>query len=161
MGRFNFKDQQDFDEVSKNAEAFYASLGEVHCPYFREKIAFNVKGLKHLRFKLDQIARARQEQYARLKLVNLAPEVLKLSHTVQGVWQTRKLEMQKTNNRWEHRMKETVFYEFIAVLHNVRVKVIVKEVYGGEKHFWSIIPYWRVDAENSRRILHSGNPEKD
>lgn len=161
MGRFNFKDEQDFDEVSKNAEAFYASVSDVYCPYFCQEIPFNAKGLKHLKFKSDQIARSRTEQYARLKLVHIAPEVLKLSHTVQGVWQTRKLEMQKTNNRWEHRMKETVFYEFIAVLHNVRVKVIVKEVSGGEKHFWSIIPYWRVDAENSRRILHSGDPEKD
>lgn len=161
MGRFNFKDEQDFDGVSRKAEEFYTSVGEVYCPYFGRKIAFNVKGLKHLRFKSDQIARSRTEQYARLKLIHIAPEVLKLSHTVQGIWQTKKLETQKTNSRWEHRLKETAFYEFIAVLHNVRVKVIVKEVQGGEKHFWSIIPYWKVDAENSRRVLHSGNPEQD
>ena len=58
-------------------------------------------------------------------------------------------------------MKEVIFYEFIAVLENVRVKVIVKEVTGGGKHFWSIIPYWDIDVGNSRRILHSGNPELD
>lgn len=161
MGRFNFKDEQDFEEISKKADEFYASIGEVYCPYFKAKIAFNVKGLKHLRFKSDQVARPRTEQYARLKLAHLAPEVLQLSHTVQGIWQTRKLEMQKTNSRWEHQLKETTFYEFIAVLRNVRVKVIVKEVQGGEKHFWSVIPYWRVDTENSRRILHSGDPEND
>jgi hypothetical protein len=58
-------------------------------------------------------------------------------------------------------LKEVSFYEFIAVLENVRVKVIIKEVIGGEKHFWSIIPFWRIDKENSRRILFSGNPEID
>ncbi len=161
MGQFNFKDEKDFDEVSKKAEEFYAAIGEIYCPYFKTSIAFNAKGLKHLRFKSDQVARARPEQYARLKLVNLAPEVLTLSHTVQGIWQTKRLEMQKTNSRWEHLLKETVFYEFIAVLKNIRVKVIVKEIQGGEKHFWSIIPYWRVDTENSRRVLHSGDPERD
>ncbi|MDP2703857.1 MAG: hypothetical protein Q8P01_01395 [bacterium] len=30
-----------------------------------------------------------------------------------------------------------------------------------EKFFWSIIPYWKIDSANSRRILHSGDPESD
>lgn len=58
-------------------------------------------------------------------------------------------------------MKDVTFYEFIAVLNNVRVKVIVKEVLGGEKHFWSIIPYWGLDKVNYKRILHTGDPEQD
>ena len=58
-------------------------------------------------------------------------------------------------------MKEVIFYEFIAVLDNMRAKVIVKQVYGGKKHFWSVIPYWRIDKNNSKRILHSGDPEHD
>ena len=58
-------------------------------------------------------------------------------------------------------MKEVTFYEFIAVVESVRAKVIVKEVHGGAKHFWSIIPYWGIDKMNSKRILHSGCPERD
>ena len=58
-------------------------------------------------------------------------------------------------------MKEMIFYEFIAVLENVRVKVIVKEILGGEKHFWSIIPFWGIDKASSKRILCSGNPAQD
>jgi hypothetical protein len=46
-------------------------------------------------------------------------------------------------------------------MNNIRVKVIVKEVLGGEKHFWSIIPFWGIDKISSRRILHSGDPEND
>ena len=86
---------------------------------------------------------------------------MKLSKTVQGIWHTKRFEIQKTHRRWEKVLKDVSFYEFIAVLENVRVKVIVKEVFGGEKHFWSIIPFWRIDKENSRRILFSGNPETD
>lgn len=161
MGKFNFKDEEDFVEVVKKAEEFYASVGDIHCPYFGEKIAFNTKGFKHLKFKSDQVARIREDQYVRLKLLPYAAEVLKKSRTVQGIWSTKKFEDQKTSSRWEHVLKEVIFYEFIAVLENVRVKVIVKQVFGGEKHFWSVVPYWKIDSMNSRRILHSGNPEND
>jgi len=161
MGKFNFKDNKDFEEVKKKAEKFYATINSIHCPYFGEKITFNAKGMKHLKFKRDQVARIQQDQYSRLKLTHLAPEVLKLSKTVQGIWHTKHLENEKKNNRWEKKLKEVSFYEFIAVLENVRVKVIVKQTTGGEKHFWSIIPFWKIDKENSKRILHSGNPEVD
>ena len=161
MGKFNFKDEQNFEKVKNDAENFYSNAGEVYCPYFKEKISFNAKGLRHLKFKTDKQARSRNDQYTRLKLIHIAPEILKVSHTVQGIWKTRQFESQKTNSRWEHIMKEVIFYEFIAVLDNMRAKVIVKQVYGGKKHFWSVIPYWRIDKNNSKRILHSGDPEHD
>jgi len=161
MGKFNFKNEIDFKTTKAKAEEFYATIGAVDCPYFGGKVAFNVKGIKHLKFKSDEVARSREDQYSRLKLVHLAPEVLKLSRTIQGIWHTKHFEMQKTNNRWEKVLKEVAFYEFMAVLDNVRVKVIVKEVSGGEKHFWSVIPFWGINKEMSRRILHSGDLEND
>jgi hypothetical protein len=122
---------------------------------------FNAKGLKHLKFKSDRQARPNKDQYARLKLLYFAVEVLKKSHTLQGIWNIKRFENQKTNSRWEHLLKNVCYYEFIAVLENVRIKVIIKEVLGGQKHFWSVIPFWGIDKENSKRILHSGNPEED
>jgi len=160
MGKFNL-DETDFDGVKKDAESFYETIGEVYSPYFKAKISFNAKGFKHLKFKSDRQARSRKDQYARLKLLRIAPQILKMSHTLQGVWQTKRFEALKTNNRWEYIMKEVTFYEFIAVLENIRAKVIVKEVHGGEKHFWSVIPYWGIDKEKRKRILYSGNPEHD
>ena len=161
MGKFNFKDEQDFEKVRTEAEMFYAMFDKVRCPYFGADIAFNAKGLRHLKFKADQQARPHQDQYSRLKLIRYAAEVLKLSRTVQGIWSVRRFEEQKTNNRWERAMKDVTYYEFIAVLDSVRVKGVVKEVSGGEKHFWSVIPFWGIDKNTSRRILHSGDPEHD
>ena len=161
MGKFNFKNQEDFEKIKTEAEAFYATIREVFCPYFKEKIAFNVKGLKHLKFKSDRQARTNNDQYARLRLLRFAPEVLNNSHTVQGIWEIKRFEEQKTNSRWEHILKEVRFYEFIAVLEDIRIKVIIKEVQGGQKHFWSVIPFWGIDKVTSKRILHSGDPEHD
>lgn len=161
MGKFNFKDEQDFEKVRGNAEALYATIIKVACPYFGSDVAFNAKGLRHLKFKSDRQARPHKDQYSRLKLIRYAFKVLKLSKTVQGIWSVKRFEEQKTNSRWEQVIKEVVYYEFIAVLDSVRVKVIVKEVKGGEKHFWSIIPFWKIDKNTRRRILHSGDPEHD
>jgi len=160
MGKFNFNDN-DFIKIRDEAENFYKTIGEIRCPYFGEKIAFNIRGFKHLKFKSDRQARPYRDQYPRLKLLRFAPKVLKKSHTVQGIWKVKRFEAQKTNNRWEHVLKDVTYYEFIAVLENVRVKVIVKEVLGGEKHFWSVIPFWRIDKIAHKRILHSGDLEHD
>lgn len=160
MGKFNFN-QEEYEKVRDEAEKLYQTFGQVYCPYLAEKIAFNAKGLRHLKFKSDQQARSHQDQYSRLKLLCIAPDVLKKSHTVQGIWKTKRFETQNINSQWKHAMKEVIFYEFIAVLNNVRVKVIVKEILGGEKHFWSIIPYWGIDKVNCKRILHTGDPEQD
>jgi len=161
MGRFNFKDEKDFQKVKKEAEDFYEKIESVFCPYFKEKIVFNIKGLKHLKFKSDRQARSNKDQYPRLKLIHFAPKVLQCSSTLQGIWKIKRFEDQKTNNRWEKVMKEVTFYEFIAVFEDIRIKVIIKEVQGGEKHFFSVIPFWGIDKNSSTRILHSGNPEHD
>lgn len=161
MALFGIGDGSDFDAVKEKAETLYASLDAVRCPYFNELVAFNAKGIRHLKFKSDGRARSQQDQYARLKLLSIAPEILRLSRTVQGIWHTKHFEAQKTHSRWEHVLKDVSFYEFMAVLDNVRVKVIVKQVAGGEKHFWSVIPFWGIDSTTHKRILHSGRPERD
>lgn len=161
MGKFNFKDEEDFKKVSEKVEEFYTSIGEIRCPYFGEKIAFNTAGFKHLKFKSDQVARSRYEQYARLKLLIFAPQVLTLSRTIQGISHTKHFERIRMHSRTDTILKPVSHYEFIAVLENVRVKIIVKQIDGGQKFFWSIIPFWKIDITNSRRILHSGNPEHD
>ena len=161
MGKFNFKNEQDFEKARTDAETFYAAIGEVRCHYFNEKVSFSASGLKHLKFKSDKVARSHSEQYARLKLLAFAPQVISLSRTVQGIWHTKHFERIRMHSRTDTVLKPVSYYEFIAVLENVRVKVIVKQVDDGKKFFWSIIPYWKIDSVNSRRVLHSGNPESD
>src|SRR3989344_5088624 len=160
MGKFNYS-EADFEEISKKAAGFYNTIGEVRCSYFGEKVVFNTVGLKHLKFKSDKAARPHSEQYARLKLITIAPQVLSLSRTVQGVWHTKHFERIRVHSRTDTILKSVSYYEFIAVLESVRVKVIVKQIDEGERFFWSIIPYWKIDSVNSRRVLHSGNPEHD
>lgn len=152
---------QQFKEVKEKGEVFYKSLGEVYCPYLKEKVSFNARGLEHLKFKRLEKARGEQDQYMRFKLIPLAPEVLKSSHTVQGILETKKFERVRVSSRTDTILKPVVYYEFIAVLKRNRVKVIVKEIDGGNKFFWSLIPFWGMNQNTMTRILHDGTPEED
>jgi len=53
-----------------------------------------------------------------------------------------------------------MFYEFVAILDEIRVRVIVKQIDGGQYIFWSIIPYWGGGVVGER-TYHFGNPEED
>jgi len=152
--------EEDFERVRTNAETLYKSISSVFCPYFKEKVHFNAEGLEHIKFKTWNKARSRRDQFMRLKLIRLAPAILKDSKTLQGIWETSLPIRRKRHGHWEKVFTPVSFYEFIAVLNGRRVKVIVKQVEGGEKFFWTMIPFWQVDKFN-RRVLHSGNPELD
>jgi len=157
--KLEFSDEE-FNRVKNTAEAFYKTISSVPCPYFNEKINFNTDGLEHLKFKAWNRARRRSDQFMRLKLIKLAPDVLRNSRTLQGVWETKSPVRRKRHGVWESVFTNVTYYEFIAVLEHKRVKVIVKQFLGGEKFFWTMIPYWRMNTFN-KRVLHDGNPEVD
>ena len=97
----------------------------------------------------------------RFKLLHLAPEILKSSHTLQGVLETKKFERIRMNSRTDNILKMVTYYEFIAVMKRNRVRIIIKQIDSGQKFFWSIVPFWGMNTETIARILHDGVPEED
>ena len=136
----------DFESFREKAELLYKEIGEVYCPYFKEKIAFNEKGIKHIKFKSLGFARERKDQLMRLKNIHLAPKVLAETHTLQEREHKKEFVEIHTNTKNEKVLKEVAYYAFIAILSDgaveKRVKVVVRQVSGGAKMFWSIIPCW-------------------
>lgn len=155
-----FTDEQ-FKEVKEKGEMLYKSLREVYCPYFKEKVSFGAQGLEHLKFKRREKARLERDQYMRFKLFYLAPEILKSSHTLQGILETKKFERIRMHGRTDTVLKPVRYYEFIAVLKRNRVRIIIKQIDNGNKFFWSIVPFWGMNEETMSRILHDGIPEED
>lgn len=154
-------DLEKFEEVSIKGEELYKTLSDAYCPYFKENITFNAQGLEHLKFKKRGKARLEQDQYMRFKLIHLAPVIIQTSSSLQGVWETKRFEYQKINNKWKYLLKQVTYYEFIAVIKRNRMKIVVKQTENGKKIFWSIIPFWGMSEETKTRILHEGNPEED
>jgi hypothetical protein len=153
--------EQKFNEQKERAENLYKSIGEIFCPYFRETISFTAKGLEHLKFKSKHQSRLIEDQFVRFKLLHLAPEVIKLSKTIQGIAHTKSFEEIRSNNRTETLLKPVSYYEFIAILENKRVRIVVKQIENGPKYFWSIIPSWKMNKEKGERQMHSQNLESE
>lgn len=152
---------KDFEKVKLEAATFYRNVGSVRCPYLGRDVSFNRQGLEHLLFKKRKHARPRADQHMRLKLLHLAPRVLSQSHTVQGVLSQRAFVRQRSGKTRERVLKNVTYYEFVAVLQTIRIRVVVRRVEGGQHHFWSIIPYWRQSSQRNKRLLHDGDPEND
>jgi len=154
-------EERKFNTVRIEAENLYKSLNEVKCPYFQEKIVFNSKGWEHICFKDLRQARSNQDQYIRFRLISLAPKIIQMSHTLQGISSRKSFERERTHGRWEATLRMSRYYEFVAVINEYRVRVIIKQVENGPKYFWSIIPFWKTDKITGTRLMHNGKPEID
>ena len=151
--------QIKLDKIKKQTEENYKKIGSIPSPYLGKDVAFNAKGLEHIKFKGRNKARSNEDQYIRLKCLPLAKKIVKASHTLQG-HQERNEMVKVKRGKWTHEMKVVNYFEFVAIVGDVRVRVIVKKIEGGELHFWSIIPFWKMDI-NGKRLVHNGNPSED
>ncbi len=155
-------DIDKFNKAKTDAEKFYKNIGKVYCPYLKDNVSFNTKGLDHIKFSGWNKTRLLKDQYIRLRLLQLAPKIIRESHTLQEFFKTIRQERRKINGVWEINFTETTFYGFVAVINKCRVKIIVKEISGGKKYFWSIIPFWKNRRYNdgmNKKILHEGELE--
>jgi len=142
-------------------EALYKTIGSVYCPYLKEKVNFNSLGFEHLKFKGHGKPRNKFDQYVRLKLFYLSPEIIKKSNTVQGICEKKEWEKQKRHGHWEQILVDVKYHEFVAVIGKMRIKVIIKKVGNGDNYFWSIIPFWKMKTgiNGPEKILNEGDPE--
>lgn len=151
--------KEEFSTMKSEVEESYKKIGEVPCPYLNDTVVFNAKGLDHIKMKRWNHARSYSDQSVRLKLLHLAPAILKKSHTLQGLDQGNRMERIKMNSHWESRMIPVSYHEFIGVLSGCRLRIVVKKVGDSPYYFWSIIPYWKQG--DYRKKMFEGNPEED
>jgi len=159
-------DIEKFEKVKKEAKKYYDKLGTVMCPYLKVNIHFNEEGFGHLLSKSWNRGRSLSEQYTRLKIFPKVIEIIRIAHTLQEFDERKIFVRQKINSRWEKRLKTVKYYVFVALLKEIgfRLKIIIKEIEGGQPFFWSVYPSWRITKDNNgnkRKIFYSGNLEEE
>jgi hypothetical protein len=155
---------EKFNQALEKAEKDYKAIIKVKCPYLNnEDVHFNSEGFQHIFYKRGSIKREKSDQYIRLCLLPLAKKVISRSHTLQQFYEENRFERVQSNSQWKSEMKLVKYYAFIAIINNALIKIIVKEIQGRNKNFYSIIPKWHVNAKNGekKKVLHTGNPEED
>jgi len=117
------------------ARKFFKQHKSVVCPAFpKEKVIFNSRGLSHLFYKGASKRSLRPIKEIETR-VNLLPSAYKVLHLMPL--------LQEESTLIDHEGKVCIYFAFEAVVDNRRIKVIVRQVGNGQKHFWSVIPAWR------------------
>jgi hypothetical protein len=122
---------------------YYKSIQKVYCPYFKEYIHFTDVGFNHLRFKNHHTARSIKDRNMRFSLLSAAVKIIADSHTLQGKKQKLRMEERYVNNRKETALMLVTYYEFIAIIRERKVTVIIKQIVGWDKVFLSVIPTFK------------------
>lgn len=153
---------RNLESLAREAEVQYKNIGSVACPYFKGEVVFNRNGWSHLKFKSEYEARPHSDQFIRMKNIRFAAVILRKSSTLQEIRMKKVMVKVKTRNRRGEIFKRATYYGFLAIIqdgeHRKRFKVIVREIEGGQKHFWSIIPSWKNTKELK---LYSGDLVND
>lgn len=130
--------KNDFRKIKKKAERYYKSIGSVYCPFFAEKVYFTSSGLHHIFYKSGSGKTRRQynQVLMRLKLLHLAPMLVAITTTVQEF------------DQYDGKAK---YWGFIAILNRNKIKVIVRQTPGGQRHFFSIFPKWVTRRKSDKQ----------
>lgn len=140
--------------VYQLAKSFYDKIGDIFCPYFKEKVHFGYLGWRHLFFK-GKKGRSKLDQFMRLKLLDISPKVISQSHTLQ--------ELEHLTRIVDNQPKKVMFSGFIAIFESKKVKVILRKVGNGKLEFYSLIPFWQTTIHGDIKFmdLATGDLEND
>ena len=152
-------DTEYFNKRKAIAKEKYDAKKSIHNPYLDSEVTLNSDGFHHLQFSARR-ERNKKEQLLKFSLLPLALTVIKKSSTLQ---EYRKVlsPVGKTSKRdGSTSMKEIEYWGFIAIINEVKVKVILRRVGDGNFTFWSVMPYSKL-KNNTKQKLFSGDLVED
>lgn len=157
-------DISNYNSIREDAHRFYKSIGRIPCPAFNnENVHFTSEGFNHLIYKNSRRERDKSVQIMKFKLLSRAKLIVERLSLYQE-YDEGLITIKKKKKRKTHEITTTVrYWGLVAIIQNHRVKVIIRQVGNGQKHFWSVIPAWtKSHYRDTRLILQSkGNLTDD
>ncbi len=122
----------------KDLKTEYETFKKVFCPFLKEDVSFNSKGLRHLFYKNGQRKRSEIEVVERFNFIKNAKDILSITTTLQEK---------------EIRVVRIMFYAFIAIMEEVKLKVVIKkDGDNGGWYFYSVIPHYITSPKRDTKI---------
>jgi len=147
------EDAPDYNRTREKAFNYYKGIGVVFSPALKGKVHFDSQGFNHLIYKRKNKERNKREQVFKFKLINKARQIIEIATTFQE-YDEGLLEMQR--KKYKKRVLETIvvkYWGLVAVIDDYRIKVIIRQMGNGEKHFWSVIPAWTTKQYKGIKII--------
>ncbi|MDE2188434.1 MAG: hypothetical protein KGJ35_01755 [Patescibacteria group bacterium] len=131
------------NEERASFEAFYKNIGKIYCPYFKDYIHFTDVGIDHLRFKNKFTLRTEKDRDMRIKMLPRAIHLIGKTVTLQNRSYRRRFETRYINSRKENILTDVKYYEFVAIIEERHIRVVIKQIENKEKVFLSVIPLFK------------------
>jgi hypothetical protein len=146
----------------EDAERLYQKVGKIPCPAFENDLVyFSAEGFNHLVYKDSRTERLKQDQITKFKQLDRAVELVRLTTTYQE-YEERLLDVWvKRHKKRAQETKLVRYWGLIAIIRRSKIKVIVRQIGDGQKHFWSVIPNWTTNQYRDVTFVShmKGNPE--
>lgn len=148
------QDISNYNKLREDAQNYYQQIGAVRCPALENQLVhFNSEGFGHLVYKNKTRQRSKNDQVTRFKLLSKAKMVIGISTTYQeideGLMEVRRKRFKKIINQ----TTTVIYWGFVAIIRNTRIKVIIRRVGNGQLHFWSVMPAWKTNQYRDIRII--------
>jgi len=142
--------KKSLKKLRNQAKNYYKSLDSIYCPYFKEAVHFTSEGFSHIKYR-GAHQRHFNVQKIRYQLLRFAPRIISDSNTLQEYDRRKLFVKRKKEKICERALREIHFFAFIAIVDSWKVKVVVRQIGNGQKHFWSVIPNWKTRRSRDGR----------
>ena len=130
--------------LRKSAFDFYNQREYIRCPALNnEMVHFTSEGFNHLIYKGDRSERDKDVQMMKFKMLPKATEIIGLSATHQEYDESTKNIKRKKYKKIVFEPATVRYWGLVAIIRDMRIKVIIRQIGNGQKHFWSVIPAWQ------------------
>lgn len=127
------------------AERLYRSFTPIKCRAIgNQTIYFNSEGFNHLLYKKGK-ERAKNDQMGRFKHLDFVPKILQLTTTYQEYEEKLQDFRVERHGKKITETKQVRYWAFVAIMHNKRIKVVIRKIGEGQIIFYSICPLWKTD----------------
>lgn len=129
--------EENYEEAKRKAKELYSKIGSVWCPALGQRINFNRVGFQHLLQK-ERKFRPKSERLRRFALLPYAKEIVS-DYRGSIVYEKRKVFRRREIDGEDTSVASIMyFWAFADEWDGRRIKLVIRQVDGGEKHFFSI-----------------------
>lgn len=137
-------------ELKNRTKEYYQNLKPLYSPALESNIYFNAKGFNHITFKNPRNPRPIADQNYRMRILSTGIKLLEKANIYQEHEETIMTDGKKLS-----------YWGIVAIIDKQKIKIIIRSIGNGHKHFWSVIPAYTTSEKRDRVFKMKGDPDTD
>ncbi len=125
------------EQAKKKAKAFYKTIGHVWCPALNDHVRFSTAGFHHLAWK-QNYPRRKSEQIKRFAFISDAKAIIASRTTITEHRMTDASYDTYRRGKRKITVSTANFWSLTKKRNGKAITVIIRQLKGGEKHFFSV-----------------------